>query len=155
MELNCWEQRAVSPAMEQCSCQHGLKQDFNAACGTLGLQDREGNKCRRGRKVCAVRSNDKHHSSLMQQQRLVVKDGNNSSPLFSILPFHSRHLCLPLLSASITLLVFLLFSSSFLPYSPPRLDLFLCLQDYYGYNYYRLHRGKRRERVHTHKAAFY
>lgn len=81
MELNCWEQRAVSPAMAQCSCQHGLKQDFNAACGTLGLQDRAGNKCRRGRTVCAVRSTDKHHSSSMQQQRLVVKDGNDSSPL--------------------------------------------------------------------------
>lgn len=46
------------------------------------------------------------------------------------------------------------FSSSFLPYSPPRLDLFLCLQGYYGYNYYRLHWGKRRERERT-QAALY
>ena len=125
------------------------------------FQDWEGIKAGEGRKCATLQSPDKHHSSSMQQQRLVAERGNVrlASPLLSSLSFHflfgSRHLCLPFFSFSITLLLFLLFpfffsffffllTSSFLPYSPRRLDLFLCLQDYYGYNYYRLHQGRRR-----------
>lgn len=54
-----------------------VRQEIQHRLGDLGLSRKTEIKARRGRKVCGVQSNDgEDHSSLMQQQRLVVEGGN-------------------------------------------------------------------------------
>lgn len=89
--------------------------------------------------MCGVQSDDgESHSSLMQQQRLVAEGSNVCPPLSSVPIFPSALVILVYLSPPQSLSC--CFFSFFFPYS---LDLFFCLQNYYGYNYYRLCRGKR------------